>query len=917
MTFTESNRQKSTSRRPWWLLALFAAAAVCGGDRPLLAAANKGQTIEGITEYRLDNGLQVLLYPDNSKPTVTVNLTVFVGSRQEGYGETGMAHLLEHMLFKGTPSHATIPKLLQERGARFNGTTSVDRTNYYETLPAEGDNLEFAIRLEADRMINSYVKQEDLLSEMTVVRSEFERGENSPGTLLNQRMMAVAYDWHNYGKSIIGNRTDIERVPIHRLQAFYRKYYQPDNAMLVVAGKFEAAGALALVEKYFGPIPKPKRKLDITYTEEPPQDGERLVNLRRVGELGLVGIAYHVPSGSHPDIAPLEVLAGVLENPPGGLLYKALVETRLAAEISAAVTSFRDPGLFEVEAEVRRENSLERARDLLTEVTEKVGSDGVTDEDVERSKRQILKKRELAAADTSQVAVQLSNWASRGDWRLYFLHRDRIEKVTAKDVQRVAAQFFRQTNRTVGMFIPTEKPDRTPIPESPDLEKLLAGYHGHESVAAGEAFDVSPVHIDERSERSVLPEGIKLVLLRKKTRGETVHLRLDLRYGNLDNLRGYEAAADFLPPLMTRGTKQLTWQQIQDQLDQNQATLSASGDIGLATFSIETKRANLPAVLRLLRQIVREPALAGDELEILRRQELAGLDEKLNDPQSLAIIQVRRTVSPYAQGDVRYIPTVQEEISRDKSLNLDQVKKLYGEFLGSQAGELAIVGDFDADACLPILRETFSGWTGKEAYARIPKVFFQNVTGGQQKIDTPDKANAVYVAGLTFPLKDDDPDYPALVLGNFVLGGGSLSSRLGDRVRQKEGLSYGVGSFLSSDSFDLRSSLTIFAICNPKNIDKVSQAIREELDRLLKDGVTSEELDQARRGYLQQQQVGRTRDGSLASLLDDTAYTGRTMAYYADLEKKISSLTPEQVQQALRKYVDPDRLVVVTAGDFK
>src|SRR5262245_8750846 len=195
-------------------------AAILLAFAPMLAAAPTEVTsIEGITEYKLDNGVQLLLFPDPSKPTVTVNLTVFVGSRHEGYGETGMAHLLEHMVFKGTPDHPTIPKALQERGARFNGTTWVDRTNYFETLPASADNLEFALFLEADRLVNSFVKREDLLSEMTVVRNEFEQGENNPSYLLEQRMMSVAYDWHNYGKSTIGNRIDIERVPIQNLQA--------------------------------------------------------------------------------------------------------------------------------------------------------------------------------------------------------------------------------------------------------------------------------------------------------------------------------------------------------------------------------------------------------------------------------------------------------------------------------------------------------------------------------------------------------------------------------------------------------------------------------------------------------------------------------------------------------------------------
>src|SRR5438067_2389912 len=263
-------------------------------------------SVEGITEYQLDNGLRVLLFPDNSQSKVSVNLTVLVGSRQEGYGETGMAHLLEHMVFKGTPKHPKIPKELQEHGAQFNGSTSDDRVNYFETLAATDANLEFAIDLEADRMVNSYIKKEDLDSEMTVVRNEFERGENSPSSVLGKRIAAAAYEWHNYGKTTIGNRSDIERVPIQNLQAFYKKYYQPDNVVLIIAGKFEEPKALGLIGKHFGGLKRPERKLVETYTEEPAQDGERTVVLRRVGNVGVVGAMYHVCAGAHEDHPAVE-----------------------------------------------------------------------------------------------------------------------------------------------------------------------------------------------------------------------------------------------------------------------------------------------------------------------------------------------------------------------------------------------------------------------------------------------------------------------------------------------------------------------------------------------------------------------------------------------------------------------------------
>ncbi|HEV7221607.1 MAG TPA: pitrilysin family protein [Pirellulales bacterium] len=885
--------------------------------QPAAAEIKKVVSIEGITEYRLDNGLQVLLYPDDSKPTVTVNLTVFVGSRHEGYGEAGMAHLLEHMLFKGTPDHPEIPKVLQERGARFNGTTWVDRTNYYETLPAGDENLQFGLRLEADRLLNSFVKQEDLLSEMTVVRNEFERGENSPVGVLDERLMAVAFDWHNYGKSTIGNRSDIERVPIVNLKAFYRKYYQPDNAMLVVAGEFDHDKALEYVEEYFGTLKKPERKLDKTYTEEPPQDGERTVTLRRVGDVGVASAMYHVPSGGHPDSAALAVLGEVLGAEPSGRLYKALVETRKATSVAAGAVSFHDPGVFQVQAEVRREDSLEGAKDILLKTTEDVGREGVDKTEVERARVKLLKQRELAAADTSRIAVQLSEWAGQGDWRLYFLHRDRIEQVTPAAVQEVAEKYLKPNNRTVGLFVPTEKTQKTPIPETPDLSKLFADYKGRETIVEGEAFDVSPANIEKHVQRSALPEGVKLALLPKKTRGETVNLRLTLRYGDLENLKGLVVASELLPHLMIRGTKNLSRQELQDELDKLSATLHATGEAGKAVFTLQTKRQHFVEVLDLLRQVLREPALAEDEFEVLRRESLAKLEEQLTDPQTLAIIRLRRTVSPYGKDDVRYDPTVDEDIERAKALSLDQLQSLYGDYLGAQVAEAAVVGDFDADECLASLQKMFADWTAEKSYARLPKLDFPKVKGGDQEILTPDKANAMYFAGIVFPMQDTDPDYPALLAGNYVLGAGALSSRLGDRVRQKEGLSYGVGSHVFAESLDKRASLTLYAIYNPANVAKVKTAIREELDRLIEDGVKSDELSRAKSGYIQEHEVSRTSDANLASILADTLYLDRTMAYYADLEKKLDALTPDDVLAALQKYIDPERLSTVAAGDFK
>ncbi len=899
------------------------------------AAPRKVASVEGITEYQFDNGLRLLLFPDQSQSKVSVNMTVLVGSRHEGYGETGMAHLLEHLVFKGTPRHPLVPKALQEHGAQFNGSTSDDRTNYYETLAATDKNLEFAIDLEADRLVNSFVRREDLLSEMTVVRNEFERGENSPSRILSQRIASAAYDWHNYGKSTIGNRSDIERVPIENLREFYKKFYQPDNVVLIIAGKFDEAKTLGFVQKHFGVLPRPTRKLSPAWTEEPVQDGERTVTLRRVGVNSAVGLAYHTPAGPHEDSAALQILASVLNARPSGRLYKALIETKKASSASAFAARQHDPSLFFASADVPRDGNVEAVRDELIAIIEGAGATDFTAEEVDRAKQQFLRARERSATDTAAIGVSLSEWVAQGDWRLYFLHRDRVEQVTPEAVKAVAARYFKGSNRTVGLFLPTDQPDRAPVPKSPDLATLVAGYTGRAASAEGEAFEATPANIEARVSRMELPDGVKVTLLPKKNRGQEVHATLTLRYGNEQNLKDLEAAAGFLPDLMMRGTKNLSNQQLRDELDKLGATLGAGGGggarggrrgggggggggaLGSVSFGITAKRETLPAVLEILQQVLREPLLPADQFEIAKRARLAGLESTLTDPAALGPRLLQRTLAPYAKDDIRYVPTLEESIARLKATDHAQVTRLYHEFLGSAVGELTIVGDFDPDACLPLVKNALAGWKSPQPYARISSPPPAAVAGTRLVVNTPDKANATYSAGLNLALRDDDPDYPALVIGNYILGSGTLASRLGVRIRQQEGLSYGVSSSFAASSQDQRATFSITAICNPQNMARLEVCVQEELARALKDGITADELAKARQGYLEALKVARSGDPAMLGSLAAYRHLGRTMAWQTDYEKKINALTPESVNAALRKHLDPAKLVVVVAGDFE
>jgi zinc protease len=906
------------------LVAALLPAVLPAQRRPAAAAAPapvKGATVEGITEYTVANGLKVLLFPDATQPKVTVNITYLVGSRHEGYGETGMAHLLEHLVFKGTPTMKNVPKELEARGAFYNGTTSFDRTNYFETLNASDENLRWALGFEADRMVNSFIAKSDLTTEFTVVRNEYEGGENSPGAVLFKRLLAVAFDWHNYGNTAIGARADIEGVPIERLQAFYRRYYQPDNAVLVVAGKFDEAKALTYITETFGRVPKPVRSLDRgnllfpTYTRDGTQDGERQVTLRRAGDVQLVGAMYHIPAGTHPDFAALRVLAFVLGDTPSGRLYKALVEKKLAVSAFTQAAQLREPGFFSTTVTVRKGDALDAARDAMLATLEGLAATPVTQAEVDRAKTSILKEIELGLNNSQFSAISLSEWASIGDWRLQFIARDRLEQVTAADVNRAAAAYLRQANRTVGLFIPTDSAQRADVAEAPDVAPLVTTYKGRAAVATGEAFDPSPDNIDARAVRTTWPGGFKTALLAKRTRGEQVVAGLTIRLGTPETLMGTSAVAGLTASMLNRGTTTKTRQQLKDAFDQLKARVSFGGGGNQVQVRVETTRPNLVPALRLAAEVLKSPAFDSTEFDQLVKQQLAQIEQAKSDPQAKAIITAQRLVQPRAPGSVGYVETAEEAIVGLQGATLAQVKAFHQRFYGTSAATMSVVGDFDRDTISAVARELFGAWRSSVAFARVPATYTAT-RDTSVSFETPDKAQALVAAGFSVPMRDDDPDYPALALGAYIFGGSPLGSRIVARLRQKEGLSYGAGAQFVVNPLDQSSAFLTFAILAPENAGRLEAAMREELTKWTTEGVTAEEVERNKAGWLQERQQGRASDGALVGQLGNQLYLNRTTGWDAQLEAKVKALTADQVNAAVKRHMNVSKLVFVKAGDF-
>jgi len=934
------------------LTALFA--SLVGAQTPP-PGVQKTTSMGGTTEYDFPNGLKVLLYPDAAEPKITVNVTYLVGSRFEGYGETGMAHLLEHLDFIETTNGRHIKDEITAHTSSWNGTTSEDRTNYYETFTASDENLKWALSLETDRMVNIKFNKQILDTEMTVVRNELERGENNPASILGERVAATAYIWHNYGKSVIGSKDDLEGVPYTRPEAFYHKYYQPDNAVLVITGRIDESKTLQFVADSLGKLPRPTRKLEATYTIEPAQDGERFVALRRVGTGQNVLVAYHVVSAGHPDSAALQVLTGIMNganggrggrgggrgrggagDPNEGRLAKFVVDPELATSANMRFQALHDPGLSEISANLTQDQSPDAARDAIFKTIQDVIDNPPTAEEVERVRTQLLRTLENSLSNPQAIATGALNTAiAQGDWRLMFLQHDRLKDVQAADVVRVAKGYFKPSNRTVGYYIPDMNPDRTVVPPTPDLEATLRNYKSTINIVHAEMFDPTIANIESRVVRSKLANGMKLDVLHKQTENNMVTGTIELRFGDASTLAGQREAAAFAGSLLMSGTKEHTRSQLQDEFRKLNAQVNVTGGGGAgfgggrggrgggaggggamnsATATILAPADNFVAAMKLAVEILKEPAYPEEEFDRTRTQRIKALELPQTEPTQLAQEMLNRHLSPFAKGDAQYQPTREEQKPEVEKLTLAGAKKFHDDFYGANYGVMAVVGPVNAADIQKAADELLGSWNTAKAYQPLI-VPFQKAAAMNQKIETPDKANAEFLGGERFRMSQNDPDYPAVILASYMFGE-PITSRVSNRIRNKEGLSYGANARIVAPNEGDSSMLTVTVSLNPAVGPKVEQCFFEELQRAYKDGFTAAEVDEAKKAVLEARLLNRSTDAALMTFLASHEQLDRPLKWDAEVEAKIASLTPDQINAAFRKHIDPAGMTIVKAGDF-
>jgi zinc protease len=886
--------------------------------------------MEGVSEYRLENGMQVLLAPNDLQPRVYANLIIKAGSAVEGLGEGGMAHLLEHLVFKGTPTTKDPMSEFSKRSFSSNGTTDLDRTNYFASMNANKENLYWFIGWLADAMSNSFIAKAGLDKEMPVVRNEFERGASSVGRGMADARMALTFPNHGYGRPVIGNQSDIENVNIEKLQAFYKTWYRPDNAVLVVSGRFEVGETLIHIQSVFGILTNPAAPMPKLYTREPVQTGSKSMTIRRAGGEPQLLMSWRGTPSAHFDDAVLDVIAHALTNGADGRFSKSVTAQNLGAQHYGSHRAYAQYGWFNVGLQLQEVGKASVAMSTVQKHINDIAASGVTQEELRRAKNLFLANKEDVKNTAESFGSALAGSVSTGDWRLLFWHRDNLAKVTIEETKRAAASYLIPANQVVVTYIPEEKPARAPEALAVALGDYVAA---PKAVAANpmperpaallERFEASPDELDKRTVKSVLPVGTKLALLARPAVGDAIQGTLRLHWGNLEDYKKWginvSVAANF-GALLMRGTVTRNNKELDDELNRLQSSLRISSGLWGLTATFKTTRSNWSAFAKLMTQVLREPGFMSDafpasQFAVWKDTIVAPINNNKDAPATLAENAISRTFWRYPQDDPRYIRTPAESLQAWRNVRIEDVRRFWREFAGASTSEFAAAGALDAAQVQIDVAHMLDGWVSPKPFVRIPYAM-PTWTAGTQVIQTPDKANASLLARRYFADETYSKESIALQVANGIIGATS-GSRLFSKLRKEEGLTYGTYSGFNSDQDNQFANFGINGTFAPQNRGRFEQVLEEAKQDIIKNGLWRLELAAAKNVALERAKANRENDASVAGTLAFNEYRGRNYAFWQAQLELTQSLTIEDIDAAAKKLLDAKDFVTIVTGDFK
>ena len=856
----------------------------------------------GIKEYTMtSNGLRVLLKQDNTAPVATFMVTYEVGSRNEAIGYTGSTHLLEHLMFKGSRKFNTkkgnsVFQTLQSLGARMNATTWLDRTNYFAVLPSE--HLETLIEIEADRMRNAYIKEEDRQSEMTVVRNEFERGQNSPSGVLDENIWATAYQAHPYHHSTIGWKEDIENVSIERLREFYDTFYWPNNATAIAIGDFTEKEALSMIKKHFGKIRKSTKPIPEVYTAEPKQEGIRTITLKRAGQQGIVGVAHKTPAATHPDAPAFMVLSSILSSGKNSRFYKNITDKGLTTSVYIWDSLFRDPGLFTVYANLSPDVDHKTVEKAVVDEYEKIKKDGVSDEEVKNAQTQLIASMKFRQDGSYAIASGLNEAIASGDWTLYTTYDEKIGSVTKEDVQRIVKEYFKEDLSTIGYFIPLGAggQNKKLATSAKDLEKMkLKHYSEEEGLLSSKVVDSEPV------------EGIRLLTLKRGS--GVVTLTGSMLGGDIYAL-GNARTADMVAAMLDQGTTNMTKFEISAKLESAGARLGFFSGQARVGFSGKFLSEDTKMVFDLLADQLKKPLFAEEDLNKVKKRQVANYKRSKESTRGNATNNMLKAF--YGTGHQNSPTDPDKAIEEIKKITPKNLKDFHLKNYGAGTVVIVAVGDVDHNSLESLIKEGFGGWK-KSPLKEKKETGAANKASDKVYVTMQDKTSTDFLVGTALGIDRYHPDYLPLYVATHTLGG-NFSARLMQTVRVKEGLTYGTNSSMRGFGNGNDGYWMVGGTFSPKLLSKGESSTLREIKKWAEEGITQKELDITKSTLTGGFQVGFDSTGGLAGGILDAIIVHGDLTYLDSYPERIKAITLDQANTAISKYIFFDDLYQVAAG---
>ncbi|MEH2311874.1 MAG: pitrilysin family protein [Nostoc sp.] len=885
---------------------------------------------ENVRKTVLENGLTVLTKEVHTAPVVTVQVWYKVGSRNEELGVNGIAHQLEHMMFKGTLNRPIqFGRLFSALGSDSNAFTSYDQTAYYGTV--ERNKLKALLVLEADRMQNSQIKPEQLANEKRVVISELQGYENSPEYRLNRAVMQAVFPNHAYGLPVGGTKADVEKFEVEQVQKYYRNFYSPDNAVLVIVGDFQTANTLETIKEVFGKLLKRQDTAAIASPQASaggrrqqvgvisPSSPSSPIVLREPGAGRLLQAVYPLPDANQPDVPALDVMDYILTEGRNSRLYQVLVESGLASEVTASVTSLRESGWYEVLVTAGSKQDLKKIDLVLSNAIANVAEKGVTSEEVERAKTQLTADVILSNRDITSQAMRLGNdETTAGDYRYTDRYLAAVRLVKPTDVVAVINKYLTKEARIAGFFEPTQK-RITGVGDKPDSAQTKENFSPGVPVLPSEVAKYLPP-VDSVTDAllavgdiaRVLPQEFKFtnglrILLLPDNSTPTVTLSGHIQAGTEFDPDEQAGLAAFVADNLLNGTKSKDVLTIAKVLAERGVSLNFQTYREGVHIEGDSLALDLPIILEILADVVKNSTFPVKELELHRQQTLTDLQLELDEPSEVARRIFVQSIYP-KKHPLHTFPTEKSLQQIQRQDVIDFKAKHYRP----DTTVLALVGDFDLDIVRSLIKNEFGNW---EVSGQAPTLKYPTVSMPEKIVTVnpvlPGKAQAVTYMGYT-GINRYDPRFHAALVLNQILGGDTLSSRLGAEVRDRQGLSYGIYS-----SFQTGKNAGIFLIemqTSPEDSSKAIASTSQILQQIHQQGVTALEVETAKRTFISNYNVSLANPEELTDKILMNEVYGLDKGELHSFTDKIQKVTLDQVNQAARELLHPDQIVVVTAG---